>query len=164
MEDNRTMTTITKLQSLRLADDAMLTLTYEEGADVFHYTGNEVEDAIGETSVIQEFASLISDSKLDARNSWHGNILEYLRGEDLLEDYERGSGNFDEYLAEVLTDNFYDIDMIEHSTEKYDHKRGFTTLTAEVQVPASNYLEVVPFITGWTISVETEVGTVTIDT
>ena len=158
------MTTITKLQSLKLPEDAMLTLTYEEGADVFHYTGNEVEDAIGETSVIQEFASLISNSKLDARNRWCGNILEHLRNEQWLDDYERGSGNFDEYIAELLTDNFYDTDMIEYSTEKYDHKRGFTTLTAQVEVPASNYLEVVPFITGWTISVETELGTVTIDT
>ena len=158
------MTTITKLQSLKLPENAMLTLTYEEGADVFHYTGNEVEDAIGETSVIQEFASLISNSKLDARNRWCGNILEHLRNEQWLDDYERGSGNFDEYIAEVLTDNFYDIDMIEYSTEKYDHKRGFTTLTAQVEVPASNYLEVVPFIIGWTISVETELGTVTIDT
>lgn len=158
------MTTITKLQSLKLPEDAMLTLTYEEGADVFHYTGNEVEDAIGETSVIQEFASLISNSKLDARNRWCGNILEHLRNEQWLDDYERGSGNFDEYIAEVLTDNFYDTDMIEYSTEKYDHKRGFTTLTAQVEVPASNYFEVVPFITGWTISVETDLGTVTIDT
>ena len=158
------MTTITKLKSLKLPEDAMLTLTYEEGADVFHYTGNEVEDAISETSVIQEFASLISNSKLDARNTWCGNILEHLRNEQWLDDYERGSGNFDEYIAEVLTDNFYDTDMIEHSTEKYDHKRGFTTLTAQVEVPVSNYLEVVPFITGWTISVETELGTVTIDT
>ena len=158
------MTTIMKLQSLKLPEDAMLTLTYEEGADVFHYTGNEVEDAISETSVIQEFASLISNSKLDARNTWCGNILEHLRNEQWLDDYERGSGNFDEYIAEVLTDNFYDTDMIEYSTEKYDHKRGFTTLTAQVEVPASNYFEVVPFITGWTISVETDLGTVTIDT
>lgn len=158
------MSIVKKIQSLNLAEDALLTLTYEEGADVFHYTGEEVQDALNETTVVQEFASLIADSKLDARNNWCGNILEHLRNEQYLDDYERGSGNFEEYLTEVLTDNFYDTELIEYSTEKYDHKRGFTTLTAEVQVPVANYLEVVPFITGWTISAQTDVGTITIDT
>ena len=42
---------------------------------------------------------------------------------------------FEEYLADTITENFYDVELIEYSTEKYDHKRGFTTLTAEVEIP-----------------------------
>jgi hypothetical protein len=91
-------------------------------------------------------------------------MLEHLRNENYLEDYERGSYEFEEFLAQTITDNFYDIDFIECSTEKYDHKRGFTTLTAEVQVPAGNLIEQSPFIMGWTASVETENGTLTFDT
>ena len=151
-----------KLQSLNLDDDAMITLVYEEGTDVFVHNETEVEDAMNNTNVINEFASLISQSKLDARNPWSGNILEHLRNEDYLEDYPR-NGEFQEYLAETLTENFYDTELIEYSTEKYDHKRGFTTLTAKVEVPFSNFVEVNPFVSGWTVSVETENGTLSFD-
>ena len=151
-----------KLQSLNLDDDAMITLIFEEGTDVFVHNETEVEDAMSNTSVIDEFASLISQSKLDARNPWSGNILEHLRNEDYLEDYTR-NGEFQEYLAETLTENFYDTELIEYSTEKYDHKRGFTTLTAKVEVPFSNFVDVNPFVSGWTVSVETENGTLSFD-
>tara|TARA_E500000331_G_C17260971_1_gene715231 strand:+ start:2607 stop:3080 length:474 start_codon:yes stop_codon:yes gene_type:complete len=151
-----------KLQSLNLDDDAMITLVFEEGTDVFVHNETEVEDAMSNTSVIDEFASLISQSKLDARNPWSGNILEHLRNEDYLEDYTR-NGEFQEYLAETLTENFYDTELIEYSTEKYDHKRGFTTLTAKVEVPFSNFVDVNPFVSGWTVSVETENGTLSFD-
>ena len=157
------MSVVKRLQKLKLPEDAMVTLTLEEGTDVFVHNETEVEDAMNETSVIGEFAALIAQSKLDARNRWNGNILEHLRAEDYLEDYERGSYGFEEYLAETLSENFYDTELIEYSTEKYDHKRGFTTLTAEVQIPVSNFVEVDPFVSGWTVSVETENGTLTFD-
>jgi len=152
-----------KLQSLNLSEDAMITLTYEEGADVFHYNETEVDTAISETSVINEFAALIANSKLDARNRWSGNILEHLRSEDYLDEYDRGTYSFEEFLTDTLTENFYDTDLIEHSTEKYDHKRGFTTLTAVVEIPVSNFIEVDPLVVGWKASIATENGTLTFD-
>ena len=153
------MSIVNKLQSMDLPEDAMITLTYEEGTDVFVHNETEVEDAMSGTSVINEFAALVAQSKLDARNRWSGNILEHLRNESYLDDYERGTYGFEEYIAETLADNFYDTDLIEYSTEKYDHKRGFTTLTAQVQVPVENFINVDPYITGWNVSVETENGT-----
>ena len=157
------MSVVKRLQSLNLSDDALVTLTYEEGTDVFVHNETEVEDAMNQTSVINEFATLIAQSKLDARNRWNGNILEHLRDELYLEDYERGSYTFEDYLSDTLSENFYDMDLIEYSTEKYDHKRGFTTLTAQIEVPLANFVEVNPFISGWTVSVETENGTLTFD-
>ncbi len=157
------MSVVKRLQSLNLEEDAMVTLTFKEGTDVFVHNESEVEDAMNETSVINEFAALIAQSKLDARNRWSGNVLEHLRAQDFLDDYERGSFGFEEYLAETLSENFYDTDLIEYSTEKYDHKRGFTTLTAQVDVPVSNFVEVDPFIAGWQVSVETANGTLTFD-
>ena len=157
------MSVVKRLQSLNLPEDAMVTLTFREGTDVFVHNESEVEDAMNETSVINEFAALIANSKLDARNRWSGNVLEHLRTQAFLDDYERGSFGFEEYLAETLSENFYDTDLIEYSTEKYDHKRGFTTLTAQVDVPVSNFVEVDPFVTGWQVSVETENGTLTFD-
>jgi len=118
---------------------------------------------MNETEVINEFASLVAQRKLDARNRWNGNIIEHLRAEDYLDDYERGSDSFAEYIAETLSENFYDVELIDHSTEKYDHKRGFCTLTAQVEIPFANFVEVNPFIAGWTVSVETDNGTLTFD-
>jgi hypothetical protein len=157
------MSVLKRLQSLNLAEDAMVTLTFKEGTDVFVHNESEVEDAMNETSVINEFAALIAHSKLDARNRWSGNILEHLRAQEFLDDYERGTFGFEEYLAETLSENFYDTDLIEYSTEKYDHKRGFTTLTAQVDIPYANLVEVDPLVSGWEVSVKTHDGTLTFD-
>ena len=157
------MSVVKRLQSLNLSEDALITLTYEEGTDVFVHNETEVEDALHNTSVISEYAALIAHSKLDARHRWSGNVLEHLRADNYLDDYERGEFQFEEYLADTLSENFYDHELIEYSTEKYDYKRGFTTLTAAVEVPVSNFIEVDPFVAGWTISVETENGTLSFD-
>ena len=157
------MTAIKKLKELNLDSNTMVRLKYSDGVDVFHYNETEIETALAETNVVDEFASLIAHSRLDARHKWSGNVLEQLRCESYLEDYERGTYGFEEFLTETIRDNFYDVDLIEYSTEKYDHKRGFTTLTAEVEVPVSNLIEVSPFISGWEVSVETEDGTLTFD-
>ena len=157
------MSVVKRLQTLNLKPDAMINLKYEEGADVFHYNETEVETALSETTVVSEFASLIAQSGLDVRTRWQGNVLEHLRSEDYLEDYERGSFEFEDYLADTITENFYDVELIEYSTEKYDHKRGFTTLTAEVQIPYENFMKVRPFVSGWSVSVETDNGTLTFD-
>ena len=139
----------------------MLTLKFEEGADVFHYNETEIETALSETTVVNALATLVANSKLDARDSWYGNILEHLRDNDYLEEYERGSNGFEDFLAETLAENFYDHELIGHSTKKYDHKRGFTTLTAEVQIPYANFICEQPYTFGWTVSVETDGGTLT---
>ena len=157
------MSVVKRLKSLNLPKDAMVTLTFEEGTDVFVHNETEIDDAMSQTSVINEFASLIANTKLDARNRWSGNVIEHLRAQDFLDDYERGSFGFEDYLAETLSENFYDTELIEYSTEKYDHKRGFTTLTAQVDVPVSNFVEINPFIAGWQVSVETDNGTLTFD-
>ena len=157
------MSVVKRLKSLNLPKDAMVTLTFEEGTDVFVHNETEIDDAMSQTSVINEFASLIANTKLDARNRWNGNVIEHLRAQDFLDDYERGSFGFEDYLAETLSENFYDTELIEYSTEKYDHKRGFTTLTAQVDVPVSNFVEINPFIAGWQVSVETDNGTLTFD-
>ena len=61
--------------------------------------------------MVSEFASLIAQSGLDVRTRWHGNVLEHLRGEDYLEDYERGSFEFEDYLVDTISENFYDVEL-----------------------------------------------------
>lgn len=153
-----------KLQSLNLDPSAVATLTYSEGVDVFVHNETEVETAIEETDVVSILAELVATPGLTNVTTRWGDtpILQTLREEDLLDDYTH-DGNFAAYITDMLTENFYDIELIDTTTERYDHKRGFTTLTAEVQVPVSEIIEVEPFLSGWEISVETDLGTLTIE-
>ena len=156
------MSIITKLKSLNLEPDTMVTLTYSEGVDVFVHNETEVETAMAETDVISTFSELIATPKLKVSTQYGGSIIERLRQEEYLDDYAR-DGDFGAYLNEVISDNFYDVDCIEYSTEKYDHKRGFCTLTAQVQITADNIIAQAPFLSGWTASVSTSNGTLTFD-
>lgn len=154
---------IERLSKLDLENNAVATLTYEDGADVLHYNESEIETALSETGVVESLADLLATPRLDARDSWAGeSILQSLRDQDFLEEYER-DGDFAGYLTEMINDNFHDVELIDHSTEKYDHKRGYTTLTATVKVPVTNLIEVAPWLSGWKVSVTTADGVLMLD-
>ena len=53
----------------------------------------------------------------------------------MLDDYERGDEAFTDFVAEVIEENHWNYGWIDHSTEKYDHKRGYTNLSAEFDIP-----------------------------
>ncbi|MEE3233441.1 MAG: hypothetical protein VX294_04685 [Candidatus Latescibacterota bacterium] len=147
------------LTSLNLAPETKVNLSYSEGVDVFVHNETEVETALSETDVVSTFAELVATPGLTVTSQYGTDVLESLRDAELLENYERGTFAFSEYLAETISENFYDVDLIEYSTEKYDHKRGFTTLSAEVQVTLENFVETQPELIGWEVSVKTEKGT-----
>ena len=84
-------------------------------------------------------------------------MIETLRYDGYLDDYERDS-TFEDYIADVLTENFYEQEFIDKSIERYDYKRGYCTLETTVQVPLSNFIEARPQVTGWSIEVPTENG------
>ena len=152
-----------KLQALKLPEDTMVNLSYSEGTDVFVHNETEVDDALSYTDVISTFASLVATRGLNVSTQFGGNVLQVMRSEGHLDDYERGSNAFEDYIGEFLTENFYDQDFIEHSTERYDHKRGFCTLSTQVQLPMSEIISQSPYLSGWEISVKTDSGTLTID-
>ena len=156
------MSIFEKLASLNLPNETTVSLSISEGTDVFVHNETEVETAINGTGVISEVADLITTSGLNVTDSYGHNPIECLRDEGLLDDYNRGDFSFGEFVSEAITDNFYDQEFIEYSTERYDHKRGFTTLSADFQVSLQNLLEVKPFLAGWEVSVPTENGTLTL--
>lgn len=158
------MNILNKLKQLNLDEDAVVNFSYAEGTDVFVHNETEVETALTDTNVVEAFCELISNPGLGALSPW-GNtlILESLRDEGLLEDYQRDF-TFPEYLTSVINENFYDTELIDYSIEKYDHKRGFCTLTAEVNVPIGNLLATKPYISSeWVVSVQTPAGRLTLD-
>jgi len=146
------------LTSMNLEPETKVNLSYSEGVDVFVHNETEVDTALRETDVVSTLAELVATPGLTVTTQYGGDVLESLRDEGLLEDYERGSFSFSEYITETINDNFYDVDLIEYTTEKYDHKRGFTTLSAEVQVTLENFVTAQPFLAGWEVSVKTEKG------
>ena len=157
------MSIIQKIKDLNLPEDSMVSLSYSEGVDVFVHNETEVETALSETDVVNTFAELVATKGLKATTQYGTGVIESLRDEGLLDDYERGSFTFSDYITETISDNFYDVDLIDYSTEKYDHKRGFCTLSADVRVPVKNLIESAPYLGAWTVSVQTDSGTLTLD-
>jgi hypothetical protein len=155
------MSNFQKLKDLNLSEDTVVSLSYSEGTDVFVHNETEVETALSATDVVSTFAELIATPGLQAETQYGGNVLQSLRDEGHLDGYDR-EGYFAEYLAETISENFYDVDVIEYSTEKYDHKRGFCTLSADVKVTYGNIMSASPYLGGWTVNVPTENGTLTL--
>ena len=152
-----------KLQSLRVAPNTMATLTYSEGTDVFLMNEDEVDTALSNTDVVEQFAELITTRGIHASSMYGTNYMDSLRDGGYLDDYERGSFSFSEFIGEAIRENFYDLDFIESSITKYDYKRGFCTLTAEVKIPVEDLIMESPFVGSWTVSVPTENGTITLN-
>ena len=141
----------------------MATLTYSEGTDVFLMNEDEVDTALSNTNVVEQFAELITTPGLTVTTPFGTNIIEELRDGGFLDEYERGSFSFSEFIGETIRENFYDLDFIESSITKYDYKRGFCTLTAEVKIPVEDLIMESPYTGGWTVSVPTENGTITLN-
>tara|TARA_S200002703_G_scaffold131427_1_gene118975 strand:- start:2395 stop:2880 length:486 start_codon:yes stop_codon:yes gene_type:complete len=149
-----------------ISADNTVTFTYEQGADVFHFNETHIETALSETDVVERMAE-VATSGLTANTPYGGAVLETLRDANLLEGYERGSESFQEYVADAIRENFYDAEVIEESTQHYDHKRGFTTLSATVTAPAGditkNLSAYASAFSGWTAQVNAKGGTFTFD-
>jgi len=152
-----------RLRSLKVPPDTMVALIYSDGADCFMHTEDQVETAISNTDVLEKFSSLIATSGIHAQTKWGSDVLEVFRENNLLDDYERGTHMFEEHVFEALSENYYDLDLVEHSTEAYDYKRGFCTLRAEVLIPAVELINTGVYLGGWTASLATDSGTLSFD-
>ena len=86
-----------------------------------------------------------------------------MRDEGLLDDYERGSEDFTSFVADVIESEHWNYGWLDYSTEKFDHKRGFTTFTLDFDVKAGDLKDHPHAFIGWTASVRTDNGTLTLD-
>ena len=128
------------------------------------HTEDQVETAMSETDVLNRFSDLVATPGLSVQTRYGTEVISELRENGLLDEYERNF-TFSDYIEEVLRENYYDLDLLEHSTEAYDYKRGFCTITADLLVSAKDLLknEDIVDLTGWEVSVSTENGTLTFD-
>ena len=149
-----------KIKSLGVEDDTTVTFSYEDGCDVFHFNETHIETAMSQTG----FATTLAEAVAEGILYKNGNeILDEMREEGLLDEYERGDEAFTDFVSEVIEENHWNFGWIEHSTEKYDHKRGFTELSAEFDIPLAD-LKNDPYpLIGWKASVQTPNGYLTVD-
>jgi hypothetical protein len=164
---------LTKLESLNLPDYTTLTLTYSDGCEVFHYKDDGgVGDAVEDTDTVQRFAELV-EALQKVSEGVHPILSDLddsyvLTLDDFMEESEEEGveptlniGWSD--IHDGIINNFFDQEFIESSVKRYDHKRGFCTLTATVEVTYEELKVAQPYLRGWEISVETEGGTLTIE-
>jgi len=162
------MSIVNKIKNLNLSNDTKVTMIYEGATDVFVHNETAIDTAIADTDVISTLAELIVEHpKLNVSTKYGATsdgILNHLRTEGYLDEYQRGDFDFADFVAEVITENFYDLDFIDSSVHAYDHKRGECTLSTEVITTVGNLLleEHAP-LSLWTVSVPTENGTLTFD-
>ena len=127
-----------KIKALGADDETSVNFSWEEGCDVFHYNETHVETALSETNAAYELAEAITEGVFYEK----GNpILDEMREDGLLDDYERGDEAFTDFVAEVIGESFYDYDWIEQSTQRFDHKRGWTDLSMGLSIPLGDLKE-----------------------
>ena len=129
-----------KIKALGATDETTVKFSWEEGCDVFHYNETHVETALGETGAAYVLAEAITD-QFSAFYGKGNSVLDEMREDGLLDEYERGDEAFTDFVAEVIGESFYDYDWIEQSTQRFDHKRGWTDLSMELSAPLGHFKE-----------------------
>ena len=113
-----TVTIIDTINNLDVTDETIVTLRYEDRHEGWHSTGDLEENAVRETSTADMVAGLITDTTLAVRTSFGDvNALEVMRESDFLDSYDRGDYAFEQFIAETIRENPYDLeDFVEFST------------------------------------------------
>ena len=152
------------LRNLNLPTDAVAELSYEAGTDVFVHNETDTEDGLRETDTAEYLAGLVTTKGLTVTSGYaNEEVLQAMRDNDLLDDYDRGDFAFEDFVAEVIRASHWDYEWVDASTEKYDYKRGFCTLTADVVVSAQNLMNSSADLAGWTVSFKTDGGVLSFD-
>ena len=157
------MSRFDKLQEMNLDGSSKVTLSTEDGAEIIHYTGEDYEgDTIRQTGIAGSLASLVTKKQLS-----NNSVIEQLRNDGYLDDYERGSFEFEEYVAVTIAENGYEMGLLEVDTKHYDHKRGYTSVKAELEITLGELFaadEGSPYLFGgWNVAVETPMGTLNVE-
>jgi hypothetical protein len=153
MADNRVLT-------LNFPDETRVDLVFEDGCDVAHYNDDYHDYVYDDTNIFGVAASLVVSEHFK-----NNEKLQELRNQEYLDEYERGSFDFETFVGNALRENSWDF--IEGTLEQYDYKRGFyrvnftfpTTLGQLKAAVSADATEVKPY----TVVVHTDVGDLTIE-
>ena len=157
------MSRFDKLQEMNLDGSSKVTLSTEDGAEIVHYTGEDYEgETIRESGIANSLACLAISQHLP-----NNTAIEELRDDGYLDDYERGSFEFEEYVTEAIAENGYELGLLEVDTKHYDHKRGYTNVKAELEITLGELFTAdkqSPYLfSGWNVAVETPIGVLNVE-
>ena len=157
------MSRFDKLREMNLNGGAKVVLSAEDGDEIIHYTGEDYEgNTVRETGIATSLAGLATSKHL-ANNT----AIEEMRNDGYLDDYERGSDGFKEYVATTIGENWQELGLLEVDTKHYDHKRGYTSVRAEFETTFGQLLsadkESPYLISGWSVDIETPIGTLSVE-
>lgn len=149
-----------KLLDVGLDQKQKIIIRLQESCTVFHSSDDYSQVAYNKTNFVQKVTDLITQKDIRKSNS----LLNSLRDNDLLYDYERGLLKFPEYVYDKLNDNR--SDYLSESLEAWDYKRGELTLSCDVEVPVYILIEAEKsgFVLDghWSVYVPTDFGTLEI--
>jgi hypothetical protein len=71
----------------------------------------------------------------------------------------------EEQLTELIRENMYELcDTLSWNLDRYDHKRGYSTVTMTVEMTIDEAMNLPPYtLSGWSASIETSDGTLTFE-
>ena len=157
------MSRFDKLKEMNLGDNTTVVVSSEDGQEVFHYTGDDYEgQTVEQTGLAACLAGLVTKKQLS-----NNSIIEQLRNDGYLDDYERGSYEFEEYVGNAIAENWHEAGFLEVDTKHYDHKRGYTNVKAALEITLGELFtadKASPYLFGgWTVAVETPMGTLNVE-
>ena len=109
-----------RVLTLEFDDVTPVELKFEGGCDVIHCHDDYHDRVFEDTGVFQSFAQLVTSPAFK-----DNLIIEVLRDSGLLDDYNRGDFDFENYVSNVVRDNMWDFEFVNGTLEQYDYKRGF---------------------------------------
>tara|TARA_R110000824_G_C15034726_1_gene659757 strand:+ start:266 stop:739 length:474 start_codon:yes stop_codon:yes gene_type:complete len=157
------MSRFDKLRQMNFDGSSKVVVSTEDGAEIIHYTGEDYEgDTIRQSGIATNLANLVTSKHLV-----NNLAIEELRNDGFLDDYERGSHEFESYVATTIAENWYELGLLEVDTKHYDHKRGYTNVKAELKTTLGELLRADtenPYLfSGWDVEVETPMGTLKVE-
>jgi len=157
------MSRFNKLKKMNLSDATKVVVSSEDGQEVFHYTGDDYEgDTVKQTGMAACLADLVTKRQLS-----NNSVIEQLRNDGYLDDYERGSYEFEEYVGSAIAENWFEAGFLEVDTKHYDHKRGYTNVKAELEITLGELFaadKANPYLFGgWNVAVETPMGVLNVE-
>ena len=151
-----------KVLTLGFSDNTPVTLCYEDGADVVHANDDYYDYVYNATGVFETASALVTSSAFQ-----NNQVLQAMRDNDLLEDYERGTYSFEDFVCETMRETNWDHCFVDGTLEQYDYKRGyyrvkfeFPTTLGQLKAAVRNDAREVAVMD---VTVHTDIGDLTVN-
>lgn len=126
------MSAYESLKNLGVLPTDNVILSYNDTSEVM-YNGDYMDQALGDTGMLDRLTSAILETPLYNNN----HILNTMREEGYLDEYERGDNNFYNFVRETIEVYYPEHCWIDEELITFDHKRGQVNLSFSFEVPLS---------------------------